>query len=122
MSAVDDFTALDQAQFLGEGLGMDNSYAQPVTPYTVTSTLATQGQGVSNAGLGQWTGFLQNVGKTLLTYGLAKDQMETQADIAKARYGTAGLQPIYQASAGGVSISPMLLIGLAVVAIVVLKG
>lgn len=122
MSAVDDFTMADQAQFLGGSVGMDNSYNQYVTPYTVTSSLATQGQGVSNDGMGSWTGFFQGAAKTLLGYGLATKTMETQAEIAKNRYATTGLSPIYANTGAGFAVSPMLLIGLAVVAVVVLKS
>ena len=121
MSAVDDFTAWDQAQFLGQVVGMDSSYSQPVTAQTVTSDLATQGQAVSSTDWGQWGGFLQNVSKTLLTYGLAKDQLQTQAEIAKARYPTAGLQPVFASTGAGFAVSPMLLIGHGLVAVLVLK-
>jgi len=119
MASYDDWGESDQALFLG--MGSTSTYDQPVTAQTVTSSLATQGQGITDTGLGQWGGFLQNVGKTLLTYTLAKDQMETQAEIAKSRYGMTGLQPVYASTSAGLAISPMLLIGLAVVAVVLLK-
>ena len=124
MASYDDWTDYDQALFLGS----DSSYNTPRTASTVTSDLLSQGQAVSSGDSGNWGGFFQGLTKTVLTYGLTKDAIQTQAQTATqsaAQLQAARLQasqlPLYSNNGAGLQISPVLLIGIGLVVVLMMK-
>lgn len=106
---------------------VDTSYDQPRTDATVVQDIVTQRQDVNTSGNDAWTGFFQKGLGAVLEYGLRRDAtqvgMELQAQrqkMAMPLYGpAAGLQPTI--GAGGITVSPVLLLIVGLVAVVVLK-
>lgn len=112
MSAMDDFTPADLAQWIGS----DSSYDQPRTSATVTSDLLAQGQSVQDSG-SSWAGWFQGLGTTLIGYSLARDANKQRAQ----QYQAGATVPLYSARNGTIGINPVMLIGLGLIAVLVLK-
>ena len=101
---------------------VDTSYDQPRTGQTAVFDIVTQRQDVGTSGNDAWSGFFQKAIGGVLDYGIKRDAALTGVQLQAAqRATTPTYYPTAAVGAGGVTLSPMLLIVGALVAVLVLK-
>ena len=108
---------------LESGGFVDNSYDTPRWPETITQDIVTQRQDVGASTNDAWGGFLTKAIGTVLDYGIKKDAAKTGVALQmQARQPAQQFYaPAASVGAGGITVSPMLLIIGGLVALVVLK-
>ena len=113
-------------QEYGEMIGIpfiDTSYDQPRTDETVVRDIVTQRQDVGTSSNDQWTGFFQKALGGVLEYGIKRDAALTGVKLQAAQRPPMGYYnaPAASINAGGITVSPILLIVGGLVAVLVLK-
>jgi hypothetical protein len=102
---------------------VDTSYDQPRTDQTVVGDIVTQRQDVGTSSNDQWTGFFQKALGGVLDYGIKRDAALTGVKLQAAQRAPSGYYsaPAASINAGGITVSPMLLIVGGLVAMLALK-
>ncbi len=101
---------------------VDTSYDQPVYDNTVTSDIATQGQAVTstptNDGWGDW---FKGIATSVVNYSLAKDAVQTKAQVQGQGTTQPGLAYAQPKTTGAINANVLLLAGAAFAAVLILK-
>lgn len=101
---------------------VDTSYDQPRTTESVVGDIVTQRQDVGTSSNDAWSGFFQKALGGVLEYGIKRDAALTGVQLQAAqRAATPTYYPTAAVGAGGITISPMLLIVGGLVAMLALK-